>query len=90
MKVEKAAIMFLLLSCLLSLVSTVKADIISHNGIPAAYQPYIVFPLNSVYHSNSLTLNVNFYAGVWANIQFTMVYSLDGQENKSLPLLMDM
>ena len=87
MKAENTAIIFLLISCLLSLVSAARADIIGHNGIPAAYQPYIVFPLNSVYHSNSLTLNVSFHAGVWANIQFTMVNSLDGQENKSLPLV---
>ena len=75
------------LSCLIGLVSTAKADIIRDNGIPVCHQPYIVTPINSIYHVNSLILNVSFHAGVWANVHFTMVYSLDGQENKSLSLV---
>jgi hypothetical protein len=62
------------------------ANIVTNEGTTAAYQPYIISPSNMGYCSNVLTLNVSFRSQVWENVKYTMVYSLDGQENKSLPL----
>ncbi|MDP4117538.1 MAG: hypothetical protein Q8903_15495 [Bacteroidota bacterium] len=63
-----------------------KANIVTSEGTTAAYQPYIISPSNMGYYSNVLTLNVSFRSEVFGNVKYTMVYSLDGQENKSLPL----
>jgi hypothetical protein len=78
--------LLLLLVCLPISVPASKANIVTNEGTTAAYQPYIISPSNMGYYSNVLTLNVSFRSEVWANVKYAMVYSLDGQENKSLPL----
>ena len=75
-----------LLSCLLCRVPVAKADIVAYDGIIAAHKPYIISPSNYItYSSESLTLNVSFRAEVWGNVEYTVVYSLDGQKNEPLP-----
>ncbi len=84
---KKAVVLLLFLSCMLSLTSIANADMIGHDGVTAAYKPYIISPTGTTYFSGSLLLNVSFRAEVWGNVKYTMVYSLDGQENESLPLV---
>ena len=75
--------LLLLLVCLPISVPASKANIVTNEGITRLY---IISPSNTVYYSNVLTLNVSFRSEVWGNVKYSMVYSLDGQENKSLPL----
>lgn len=76
----------LILSFLLYGAPVAKADIVTYDGIIAAHQPYIISPSNYItYYSESLTLNVSFLAEVWGNVKYTVVYSLDGQQNEPLP-----
>ena len=85
--VTRMAFLLLLLSCMFSLVSVAKADLVGHRGLVAAYKPYIVFPSNNAtYSSNSLTLNVNFHAMAYANMNYSGTYSLDGKPTEVLPL----
>ena len=80
--IKKIAIL-LLLSCLFSAIPFVKADLIQY-GVPFAIRPYIVFPSNLTYTSGVLTLNVSFHAEIWDNFNYSMTYSLDGQEKVPL------
>ena len=80
------AILLLLFSCMPSLISATQGDLVGYGGLIAAYKPYIVFPSNNAtYGSNSLMLNVSFKAWAYANMNYSMTYSLDGQANESLP-----
>lgn len=82
------AVLLLLLYCMSGLVSTTKGDLVGYRGLVVAYQPYIVFPSNNAtYSSDSLTLNVNFKAWAYANMNYSMTYSLDGRANESLPVV---
>jgi hypothetical protein len=85
---NRMAIVLLLLSSMLSLVSVAKGDLVGHRGLIAAYKPYIVFPSNNHgYSSNSLTLNVSFKAMAYANMNYSATYSLDNQANEPLPVV---
>jgi hypothetical protein len=71
-----------------SLISATKGDSVGHRGLIVAYKPYIIFPSNyATYSSNSLMLNVSFKAWAYANMDYSMTYSLDGQANESLPVV---
>jgi len=84
----RMAILLLLLSCMFSLTSVTKGDLVGHRGLIAAHKPYIVFPQNNYgYSSNSLMLNVSFKAMAYANMNYSMTYSLDGQAHESLPIV---
>jgi len=89
MKIITTEIMLalLLLSYLLCIVPVVKAEsAIIQYGVPYATRPYIVFPSNLTYTSGVLPLNVSFHADIYGNFNYSMTYSLDGQEKTDLPL----
>jgi len=80
------ALLFLCLGLFLN-ITVAKADLIGFDGVVEAHKPYIISPSNNNTYSNPLTLDVRFYAEVWGNINFTMVYSIDGEMHKSVPLM---
>ncbi len=81
-------VLLLLLSCSFSLVLAARGDLVGHNGLVAAYRPYIVFPQNNhVYNSDSLMLNVSFKAMAYANMNYSATYSLDGQAKEYFPVV---
>lgn len=71
---------------LLSGIGIAGADIVDRHGWTMARQPYIVFPTKTTYTSSPLTLNVSFFAEFYANLNFSMTYSLDGRNSEVLPL----
>lgn len=77
----------LLLLCSYTALPVTQANIVTKDGAVASYKPYITYPSNLSYISTVSYLNVSFRAQVWRNVKYTMVYSLDGQENK--PLLLE-
>jgi len=81
------ALSILFLSYLLFGISVVKADIIDKYGTHLTNKPYIVFPSSITYNSRFLTLNVSFHARIYGNVNYSMTYSLDGQEKEALPLV---
>ena len=68
-------------------ISVVKADIVATNGLYLSYAPYILFPSNETYRSKVLALNVSFYALIGGNINFSMTYNLDGNDNETIDLV---
>ncbi len=81
------SILLLLLSCSIGLFLAAKGDLVGHNGLIAAYKPYIVSPQNNqVYNSDSLMLNVSFKAMAYANMNYSATYSLDGQAKEVFPV----
>ena len=85
--ITKILLSFLVISCLLFIVPVVnsEANLIQY-GVPYATRPYIVFPSNLTYSTEVSSLNVSFHADIWDNFNYSMTYSLDGQEKTSLPL----
>lgn len=81
------ALSMLFLSYPLCGISVVKADVIDKNGNHLTNTPYIVFPSNLTYTSRFLTLNVSFHADIYGNVNYSMTYSLDGQEKEALSLV---
>ncbi len=80
-------ILLLLVSFTICVVSAARGDLVGHNGLVAAYKPYIVFPQNNhAYSPNSLALNVSFKAMAYANMEYSMTYSLDGKPREVLPV----
>ncbi len=78
--------LLLLLVCTAIPLHVAGANIVTNEGATASHQPYIAYPSNTSYSSTVSVLNVSFRAEVWGNVQYSMVYSLDGKENKSLAL----
>ena len=71
--------------CLLFAVPVAHSDTIQY-GNPFTTRPYIVYPTNNTYSSAVQTLNVSFHAQIWGNFNYSMTYSLDGQEKTPLLL----
>jgi hypothetical protein len=65
----------------------VNADIVATNGLILASGPYIMFPSNITYTSSFLSLNVSFHAAIFGNVNHSMIYSLDGNNNETVPLV---
>jgi hypothetical protein len=85
--ITKILLSLLLASCLLGIVPVAnsEANLIQY-GIPYATRPYIVYPSNLTYKSEVSSLNVSFHADIWDNFNYSMTYSLDGQEKTALSL----
>jgi len=85
--ITKILLSLLLGSYLLCIVPVVnsEANLIQY-GVPYAIRPYIVFPSNLTYKSEVSSLNVSFHADIWDNYNYSMAYSLDGQEKTTLPV----
>ena len=87
MKSTMWVVLLLLLTCTYTQLQIAKANIVTNEGTIASYQPYIAYPSNTSYSPTVSVLNVSFRAEVWGNVKYSMVYSLDGKENESLPLV---
>jgi hypothetical protein len=84
------SLLIILILALFSLIvvsaPNVKADLYL-NGYHFAYKPYISYPLNDTYDSRLLSLNVSFHALLHNGVNYSMTYSLDGQEKVEVPLV---
>ena len=85
--ITKIILSLLLVFCLLCIFPVVNSESnLIQYGVPYATRPYIVFPSNLTYKSEVSSLNVSFHAEIWGNYNYSMTYSLDGQEKTALPL----
>jgi hypothetical protein len=86
-KMKKSLIIASLMLLILALVPmAVKADVVDQIGGLIAKAPYIVSPTNSTYASFIPFLNVSFQAAMYANLNYTVTYRLDDENNGTVPL----
>ena len=91
MKIELAKLIPILTLIFLLLFGVNPAScniIFIHDGheLTAAIAPYIMSPSSQTYTSGWLTLYVNFKGWIFGNVWFSMNYSLDGNDNQTVPL----
>ncbi len=76
--------LFLLAS---ALTPPIKADIFDDSGTRLATGPYILFPVNTMYNSRIISLNISFSTKLFSPINLSATYSLDGTPNINVPLV---
>ena len=69
-----------------ALTPPIKADIVDDRGTRLATGPYILFPVNTMYNSRIITLNISFSTKLFSPIHLSATYCLDGTPNINVPL----
>jgi hypothetical protein len=64
-----------------------RAELSNGIGLTLASGPYIKSPSNETYDSETFDLYVNFQARIYGNVNYSIVYSLDGERNETVSLI---
>ncbi len=80
-------LVLILIFLLVIIIKPSRADLDNFDGMYLTRGPYIKSPSNETYNSGFLVLYVNFPARIYGNINYSIVYSLDEQNNVTFVLV---